>query len=398
MGYSVTSWFYEQLQSYQSSPKRVLTIGGSDYSQYVLRWPSIRRSWQDVRPVSVTINLGNESQTFNFFKTDKVNMRKTCVVKLGFTHPTSGDELLTIYSGTVEKVSWKGGELVVNLLDKMKPFTEKVIGSTTSAVSYTGSNYLVSDLGWYICTSHGGLSAITSTSNPDIDYASFQDWAAVFSGDSVFMRAKFEGVKVNEALRKLARLVDSGIFIENDKVVFKRFGAADVLDVLVDGPRIKSDLGLEVSDSELVNKAWVYADYNADSNSWGINVFSVNTDSVNSYGLRENIDKDETFWYVSSATALNLAQRRTTFKALPYERYSFDTSLVPLHRQIGETVRLVDSFLSVTSASAWRMTEYTLDLDKGISKLTVDNAQILTYFTLDDATNGLLDQTYNSLQ
>lgn len=397
MSYSVTSWFQAQLELYQSEPKRVLTIGGSDYSQYVLRWPAIRRSWQDVRPVGVTISLGNESQTFNFFRTDTVNMRKTCVVKFGFTHPTSGDELLTIYSGTVEKVRWNGGEVQLQLLDKLKSFTEKVIGSTTSAVSYTGSNYLVSDLGWYICTSHGGLSAVASTSNPDIDYASFLAWAAVFSGDSVFMRAKFEGVKVNEALRKLARYTDSAIFIENDKVVFQRFSDASSNEVLIDSNRIVSDLALEISDSELINKAWVYADYNADSDNWGINVFSVSSSSVDSFGLRENIDKDETFWYVSSATALNLAQRRTNFRALPYQRYSFDTTLVPLHRQIGETVRIADTLLNVTSASTWRMTEYNIDLDKGISKLTVDNAQVLGSFVLDDATNGLLDQSYNPL-
>ena len=120
MSYSVTSWFVEQAALENPPVKRTFTIAGSDYSDWVLSWPTINTRWDELRPNNVTIQLANEDQTFNFFKTAKTNVQAACVVKLGFTHPTSGDELLTMFNGTVAEVSFKDASVSLRLNDKVQ--------------------------------------------------------------------------------------------------------------------------------------------------------------------------------------------------------------------------------------------------------------------------------------
>ena len=65
MAYSVTSWFQQQMESTGVQPKRVLTLGGSDYSDYVITWPKIKRTTQDLRSVNLSIPLANEDGHLN---------------------------------------------------------------------------------------------------------------------------------------------------------------------------------------------------------------------------------------------------------------------------------------------------------------------------------------------
>src|SRR3972149_7514309 len=180
MAYSVTSWFIDKTQLKTASPVRKFTIAASDYSSRVTKWPSIRRAYSDIRPVNISVDLANEDQALNIFRDEPTKLLSTCTLQMGYTHATSGDELITLYSGDIDRVLYKKGAWAVQTLDKFKQFTERVVGASNSPALYTGSNYLPPDIAWWLCTSYGGLSAITSTTNPDIDYQSFLDWAAVF--------------------------------------------------------------------------------------------------------------------------------------------------------------------------------------------------------------------------
>lgn len=396
MSFSVTSWFVDQATLRSSTPKRVFTIAGSDYSSRVLKWPTIKREWNAIRPTNLTIGLTNEDGALNFFRTDKTKLRVQCQVRIGFTHPTSGDELITQHQGYIEQIRYSDGSAELSIVDNMKEFAERVLGSDDTPLSYTGSNYLPSDIMWWLCTSYGGKSAVASTSNPDIDYTSFAALAQVFSNDSLFIQAQFKGTKLNEALRKLGRMTDAGIYDEGGKITFARFTESNSVESMIGSTEARS-IELRIDDTLIVNKQWVYANYNTTSGQWAINCFVVETPSVNSFGLREAIEKDESVWYVSSATAQNLAQRRTLFTLEPPELYTIDTTLVVLHRQIGDMVRLTDPLLSVTSADSWRIMSYAKDLDTGKSRVIVSNERIAQPFILDHDVYGLLDQNYNFL-
>ena len=380
MSYSVTSWFIDQCAATVPTVKNQFLIGTSDYSDYVLSWPSINVQWNNIKPLSVTINLANDGQVFNFIKEDKTNLRTTCYLKTGFTHPTSGDEFVTLHSGTITRISYDSGKCAITVTDKLKQLSERVIGSTNSPVVMSSTTQLPSDLAWWLCTSYGGLSSIQSTSNPDIDYSSWLSWAAVFSADSVNVGARFEGKKVLEGLRSIGRHTRSAIFMSNGKLTFNRFTTINTNITSVNADYILGST-LSIADDDIINKQYVQANYIPSSDYWTITVFDARTSSINSYGLRENMERDESFWYVSSANAINLAQREMFTNGVPIERYEVTTQLKTLPILIGETIVAIDDHLSV--AAGWRMMEKTIDMNTFKIKAKIDGSQINTPFTLD---------------
>ncbi len=394
--FDVSTLFTEQAASPTPTVVRELLIGTSDYSSRVTRWPKITKKWNDIRPTVLTIGLANEDQAFNFLRDDPTNLRSIVDVKMGFFIPASdANELVTLFSGTIDRVKFARGQASISVQDKIKPFTERIAGSSDVPVEFVGSNYLPSDIAWWLCTSFGGLSAVESTSNVDIDFESFSEWANVFSEDSVFVQARYEGKKVNEALRSLGRYTGSTISVENNKLTFNRFTAISSENTNLD-TEIKA-VSLLVDDSIIMNRFHTFADYDVSSDVWNMDVLAENSISVESYGLRELVEKDKTIWYADSVSALNFSQRMISTNGIPFDQYEIEIPLVALSRQLGESITFTDSFFGEDSVSVYRIMKYRIDVDRGGMSLTVDKSQSLTPFVLDDAVNGLLDQDYNFL-
>ena len=546
MEYAVSSWFVEQAASENPPVKRVFTIGDSDYTDFVLRWPSITRQWNELKPTNVTISLANEAQTFNFFRDVKTKIQDTCRVKIGFHNPnlirnshqidmdlwtnraristavyssdgtsliyktdavslsyfghsvlassnetaagktftfavdlkasdtSSGkpgivalygynstgsldfaasaiftldpttffrksvtnvftlgmdvrtivvrfderslsgniwsgsesfyirnpqlevgavansyqahvgtwffDELIAPFTGKVTGVEYSDGACSLRITDKVQGLSDRIVGTSNSAAIFSSSNLLASDIAWTLCTCYGQLSAVASASNPDIDYASWLAWAAVFSSDTVTMGARFTGQKVTECLRKLAEHTQSAVFLSDDRLTFFRWTTANTRLVTLDSRHIKG-VNADLKADGIVNKQWVEFLYNPSSENWSASVFAADTPSVNSYGTREYVEKDESVWYVSSASALNLAQRRLYTGAQPVDGAEIKTVLVPLHLQVGDTIAVVDPLLELSAG--WRIMKHTLNLEDGSMNLSIDASQVATPFILD---------------
>lgn len=401
MAYDVSSNFLSKLADPFAEVGRRFTIAGSDYSSYVSSWPKFKRSWNDIRPKALTLNLANEEQTFNFFRDDRTLLTSNCEVQMGIDEDdilaTEAGSLLTtedgqtlnesifeeyisVFAGTMEKIKYAKGSCRITINDKFKQLGEKIIGDSDVPVDYTGSSYLVSDLAWYICTSHAGYSSIQSSSNPDIDYDSFLTWSNVFSSDNVLVKAYFDGQNANVALRKIGRITQSAIFIKDNKISFHRFSLTDSNQTDFNSSNIA---GLEdtIDNRNIVNKQYVFGNYDVSSKTYGIAVNNESTSSVNSYGLREIVEKDPVVWYVDSVSCLNLAQRSTLTKDEPYDDIVINSSLIGLTRQVGETATVVDSLLGINDS--YRIMEVDLDTDKGKMNFRVERTQIIGAFILD---------------
>ena len=385
MPFEVTSWFVEEAAQPNPAVVRKFYIDSNDYSDYVQRWPKLKRVWDEVRPVSVTINLNNTEQTFNFFHTDKTKLMGTGKLQFGFTHPTSGDELLTLFTGKIERVKLNGTTAAISTTDKTKPFSELQLGDNETPLDFTGSDYLPSDLAWYIVTSHGGFSAVANSSNLDIDYAAFANWAAVFSGDNVRVNARFEGMKITEALRKISRMTRSAIFIKDNKLSFHRFSLADSHQMELSYANMEKSPELTLDDKTVINKQYVLAAYDQSSDYHTITTFDVATASVNSYGQREQTEEDKSIWYVDSIGALNLAQRIINVSKDPFSDYSITAKISAAIRQVGETILLTDAFFG-EGGSAYRIMSTEIDMQSGLVKIGCNATQILASFTLDYST------------
>lgn len=393
MPYSVSSGFGAKVLEKSPTILRKFLIGTSDYSAFVLKWPTIKRRWNEIKPQSITVNLSNHGKTFNFFKANPEILNTDATLQIGPQFAVGSEELINVFTGKVGRTLYKGATASVRIVDKFKQFSERVVGSKETAVDFTTSNYLPSDIAWALVTSHGGLSAITSTSNPDIDFTAFSEWANVFSFDTVLVNAYYEGEKVTSALRTLGRMTASSIYEEEGKITFARFSMSSLAPFAL--PNVKG-VQLDLDDSKIINSQIVNAGYNVNSDLFGITVFDTNSASVNSYGLREQVEDSNKFWYTNSVSALNLSQRQTSLYSQPFEGYSVTTALQPLSKTIGDTVTFSHQILDV-GGDSYRIMAYRLNMERAEFSLDMDGTQLVTQFILDATTLGLLDQSFNPL-
>lgn len=429
MSYDVTSFF--RIRSVQQNAQwvRRLTVGGSNYSDKVIKWPRVERRWNEIKPGTITIDLTNEDRTFNFFISDKTKLRNACAVGIGFVHsgdgtiPTvvntdyvipagqifnsqtgsttissgysitvngtwvdsTGDvssfEAINAFSGRVDAVRFQDGKATLTLIDKFKQLADRVVGDQTSPVIYTGSSYLVHDLAWYICTSHGGLSATLGIDNPDIDYASFLEWTAVFSTDNIRLRGRFSGQRPSELLKRISDLTQSAIWIEGDKLKFVRFQLSQNLNETLNNDNIISADHL-LDDRSLINKFYAGADYDVTSKYHKITCVDVATGSVNSFGLREENSYLSDVWLVDSVSALNLSQRMINTYSTIKGKFMVEGPLaMGASAGIGDAVTYVDSFLAANDS--YRVMRESIDIDRGLRILEIDQTQIFDNFILD---------------
>jgi len=381
MPYDVTSWFQVQLENIASEPVRKFSIGTSDYSDRVTRWPRIKRTINDLRSLKIAIPLDNTDGHFNGFYENVYTIPNTATLQMGFKHPTSGDELVTLYTGFLQNVRYKNEICEAELVDNLADFEKRKTGDSDVPASFAAQ--IPSDIAWTLCTCYGGKSSVASTNNPDIDYTSFLSWAAVMSADSLTCVAQYDGRKVIEALTNLAEITDSAIWVEGDgKINFLKHQEVNSLDITFMNSQFQN-LEIDVESQRLVNKAYVSFDFSVDSDYFQYTVFSINSASTAIYGIHEEIYKDETIWHTSSVDALGLAARKVNLYSEPPRRFGINMDLYGMRQKLGETVRLVDSFYNITSSDGWRLVETDLDMDNGQLKMELGEAPVLAAFYLD---------------
>lgn len=381
MAYSVSSaWIDQLIDNAPSDIVRKFTIGNSDYTDWVLKWPTIKRTMNDLRSVDISIVLGNVDGHLNEFYTSTYSMVQSSQLQFGFTISGS-NEMVDIYNGHVKSIEYRGTEVSVRCKDRLWDLANRVVGE--SDVTIVFSDQIPSDIAWDLCTCYGGLSNVQSTSNVDIDFASFDFWSGQFSADTLTIEANYDGQKITSALKTLAEFTDSAIWIDaSGKLKFERMTEASSEDLLL-GTSDFLDFKIDVNSLRLVNRMNVEAKYSIDSDYWEIAVVSVETPSVNSFGTYEDLMRDDHLWFMSSGGAQNLAQRKTLKLSDPPKLIDTQTGLKSLQMEMNDTIRVVDSFFDIGSNDAWRITEYGFNMQTGEIDLSLDGATALGGFFLD---------------
>lgn len=386
MPHDVSSDFLVEIEKKTPLVARRFTIGTSDYTSYVTRWPKITKRWNDIRPINVAITLSNEDQAFDFFIDEPYKMSTETKIEFGVPWSVESvggtDEYLTLHEGKISNVKYTRSGCTLSVVDKIKPFAERVLGDEDTPLDYTGSDYLPSDLAWYWATSYGGLDTTKSTANTDIDYDDFSNWAEVFSASSILCQAYFKGTRLNEAFRKLGRITRSSIYVEDGKLRFARYTETSSIVLALGSDPIKSVNGF-IDDKQIINKHITFAGYNVNSETYSIVVNDEDSTSVNTYGLREQIEKDANIWYVNSDSAIDLSQRIVLTQKNPYLQLDLKTTAAPITRFIGDLMTFQFNKLGIGSGAARRLMGYGFDLNSMTMDISVNDSQIVDIFRLD---------------
>lgn len=353
-------------------PSRSFTIGTSDYSDRVTRWPKISRTSNQLKSTKVRIDLANADQEFNNFYTNLYSIPNTCTLSC---------DSYTLFVGFLYDVQYNKESCQLRLRDRFNEFETRKIGDSDSAINF--SPQIPSDIAWTLCTCYGALDNTTSTNNTDIDYTMFSLWAETFSIDSVQIEANYDGQKVTQALESLAKMTNSDIWFDrNGLLKFKARVDISSNDTTI-GLEYNIDLSIRISQDRLINDQYVYGVYSSGNSKWSLIRNSIDQASINSYGIHEDILKDEHVWYQSSVYAGVLAQKRIVQYKDPIKEFTIRTPITHIDTTIGDRVRLVDSFFSITSAEAWRVVSEKIDMSNGQIEFELDGSKSFEPFFLD---------------
>lgn len=405
MSFSVSSHYQSKLDSTNpSSLVLEFTFAGSDMSDKVFRYATISRDATDVVGKSYKVTLENATQTFNSMITDKTQFFKDGIFNYGFSTESATNDTLQMFGGVLTKTTFANNRVDLLFQDKLARLKDKTIGTKKNPVSFVNTNVYPSDLAWWVVTSFGDLSAVKSTSNPDIVFTQWEEFHNIFVDNSIFVRAEFKGEDVIEALQEIQRLTDSVIYAEGDnKLYFNRWTGAGSDSFTVTDSLLQAEkkLKMTIDATEITNSVKVLAGYNPSSDTWAHEISIQNTDSINSYGRHEVVYDETKVWYANSLGANNLAERIAFRKSEPNIEIDPIIPFTAPNIQLGDEVILTTDAYSLNNR-AFSLQSYkknvtkktiTLELTEGFNR----GGSRLHGFILDDVYWGLLDNPYNPL-
>jgi len=403
MSTTVTSFFQSQMESTNPSSRLLrFTFNGSDISPHVLSYGTLSRNISEsIGNRGYTIEIENTSQLLNSLMTEKAQFLTTGTFDYGFTTDTGSEETLQLFSGDLLKARFREKSVSLFFRDKLLRLKARTVGSDDTPVSFTSTNVNPADLVWWMATSYGNLSLITSTSNPDIDYASWETWKAIFTDNNTVVNARFTGENVVEIIEEAQEITDSVIYAEGDnKLYFTRWTgvSSDVITITDSVTTRIADITVE--GTHITNKARVLIGYNPTSGAWAGEITRQNTTSTNSYGVFEKAYYGKKVWLVDSVSAINLADRIVARRREPNIKAQITTPIIYLNAQVGDEISLTSQVFSFSNKS-FALLGYQIDAKNDTMTLIADEGfgkvGFMKGFILDDATWGLLDQEENPI-
>lgn len=377
MSLAVTSWFAAQAARPHLAPRRRLLLGGEDHSERVLRWPALAARLESIDLGTAAVELSNIGGRFNGLLQGGALLTTSCEIALGLTHPQSGTEWAVLYTGQPSHVTFSanGAEVAVQLQGKTRTLMDLALGgaATSAGLDFTTSAWHPADLAWLLVTSHAGLSAVQSTSNPDVDYAGWRAWRESDVVRDVRARAYFTGEKVYQALADLARLSGMAVGFASGRLFFAdlygAFAAQGALPL-----EHALELSVTVDPAALVNRFTVEADYNPATGRHAAQLTRVHSGSQARYGPRAGRYGPRGVWHATANDGRYFVEDQLRFGRDPVPRVAVRASLAGgLHRTPGDVVTLTHTPLGL--AGEFRVVARELDVQEAALRLELEPAR-----------------------
>ncbi|HKI99956.1 MAG TPA: hypothetical protein VKB51_15885 [bacterium] len=378
MSLTVSSWFLAQSLARRAAPLRRFTLGGSDYSDAVLRWPTLRFRADTIDLGTTTLQLTNIGRAFQAVVDCPALLTTSVELALGYAHPDSGPEYLSLFLGVPSHAAFERGgtELRLQLQGRTRRLSDVSLGTATQSagLDFTGSASHPADLAWTLITCHGGFSTLTSESNPDIDYAGWRAWQDADAVRDVRVQAYLTGERIYQVLDTLALMDSRVISFENGRLRFRDavqpFGAAPP----AFPPETVLEASLALDPARLVTRFFVEAAYDPTKGAFTAQYSKVHSAAEATFGEHSARFSSRGVWFAGGADARYLAEDRVRFGHALLPLLQVRTPLAGgLQQGVGEVVAWSDSYFGI-AAQPFRVLEQAVDLQTGEVHLTLEAA------------------------
>jgi len=358
---AISAYIKSQLEAQESEPKVYFIFNGTDYSHYVASVSPISRDADYIVAGNISITLSNTDGTFNTIKANKSSwITKEGSVRIGFgmglwdnrlwDNLTWGDGAYYLFRGRLEDVSYSGVNVTLVFRDKAGYTFEKILGTSGSPLDFYTSVWNPADMVWSILTTYGGLSSTADASNPDIDYTKWAEWKTTCASIGYNLKAEFKGSSIKGALKKIAFLTNSTIYVDGEGKVVCSMWLEEISGTpeTFNSNKITEIPSIDFKRSDVINKYLVSYGYTPSTKVWDGSVTVQDTASQTNYGVYDT-DEAGYVWHHDSGSATNFAERKLAKTKDPYEEFSFSGTLETLKLELGICLISTLSFLGWSS-------------------------------------------------
>jgi hypothetical protein len=413
IGHELTPFFLEkQAETNPRSIVKQFTYNNSVFTDRVVRFPSVSRTYKDVIAEGFTITLENASKIMNEVIEDRTTFRQEAEISYGYQFNPTHTDFGCIGKGDLIQATFEDNEISMVFKNKLDRLSEINISTDTTSLqgsTFTAATYNPADLTFDILTgnSYGAkLSSTTNASNPDIDYDSWLSWKNSLGSESIVVQAFFPyETNYVSALQNIAEMTDAAIYVEaNNKLVFIRniTGVESFSAFVTDNDIISIEAVGDAND--MCNEYTVPISFTVASNSvtgFRQTIRFENTASVNSFGKISKQPTQNLVWFVDSGSALNLAQRIVARRRQPEVALKITTPIKYLQQQLGDLIYVTHDALNLNQ-EPYTMIGQTVDIESQtmVMNLSVGHGLAVANFTvfeLNDSEIGTLDNTVGKL-
>lgn len=362
---STSSSFNYMLDKTATTPTRAFYIGSEDFSDRVMKWPTIEREVNNIKSVSVNLKMSNHDGYFNdLYRTLYRGYKKTCYLGMGY-----GSETIPLYFGEIYAIRYpKEGECELKLRDKFWGLNQAKVGDNTTVGSF--GDQRPSELVWTLITSYGGFSSVASTSNPDISYSFFNSWSSVYSVTPVRVAARYTGSTVAEAVSEIIELCDAQMWLNNsNQLCFKALEN----DNSINSSMVKrvGNISPDIDAIKLTTRTKHSINYSTTSGFGGTVNYQV-VANINSWGVHEKLWDSQKCWLTTSESAINLGGRYIFNHGEPIFTIKAEAGFRALRFLMSERTIITNSFYDISSSDIWRIIGAKYRMDDGITELIME--------------------------
>jgi len=273
----------------------------------------------------------------------------------------SGDptNIYTIFKGTTRHPVFEGSTVTLSIKDHNSRFLDVKVGTNASPVTYWASqSWDADEVVWRLLTVHGELSSVTSSSNTEIDYASFARWRDNhIKANNYALKGKPAGQSVAECLMIICQMTHSYVWCNNDGVVefAPPYEPGFTYTVANTGSMRKPGQGrdLELPDDRILNDVTVRRGYNFTTGTWTGSVNDTDATSIAKFGTYPKTIEGRVFAHNTAASATSDRDATLAAYAFPLRFFNLIGGIQHITEDLGRQITVDDTLKGISGATPY---------------------------------------------